>query len=256
MPSGPRSLSAAAAARQANRGAACTGAAGTGAAGLAAVQARFSGAQPAEGGGAARQGARNARDGIAYLQAAEGILREVMLLLQRAVGLAEAARFPDRPPVAQADREFRDLLASIEGLGTGATFNGHPVFARGQSLELALGPDERIQVPLGTLSGQLGQLATEQSIATPGSTLDALRAIDAVQAGLEGLRDDLRHAQDALQARAWRLDLQVANQAAQADSRALGRIAEVVPLARLQWLNRSGGPPQDPFLLGILAGLD
>lgn len=237
---------------------------GPGATGLAETLARLApdpaAPPPGDGGRLARQGGRNARDGMAYLRAAEGILREVANQLLRAAALAEQAKTEALTAASWAplEREFQGLIKGIAELGLGATFNGHPVFSGSHSLELAVGPDTRVRVPLGAIAtsprSALGLAQGDCSIATEASAVAARSAVAGAQASVETLRASLSAALGQLQAHADRCGLQVANHAAAAGLPVADSAAEAVQLARFQVLSRSGslpGPAQQA-ILGML----
>ena len=78
----------------------------------------------------ANQGRRNAYDGIAYLQVADGVLEEVNNLLTRALELTEQAR---TGTINASNRlalnlEFQNIIKGIADIGLHTKFNGKSVF--------------------------------------------------------------------------------------------------------------------------------
>lgn len=236
---------------------------GPGAGGLAATLARLtqglSGLPPGDGGRLVRQGGRNARDGMAFLQAAEGILREVANHLARAAGLVARAQTeaPQDTARAQLEREFQGLIKGIAELGLGATFNGLPLFSGGHGLELAIGPDTRVRVALGAIAtsprAALGLAQGDCSIASQAAAGAAGATVAAAQASVEVLRAALGETMAQLRGHADRCALQVANHTALAGLPVAESAAEVVQLARFQILSRSGSLAPGPAQQAILA---
>ncbi len=218
------------------------------------------GPRPGPGGRLARQGQRNARDGAAFLKVAEGVLRELATLLQRAAGLAEQAQAGTVPEASRADqeREFQALLRGLAELGLGASFNGHPVFSAGRGLQLSAGIDAPFNVALGAIAtspkAALGLVQGVCSIATPAAAGAASPAIAAAQARVDALRATLGEAQDRLAALAGTCGLEVENHRAEAAGLPeVGAAAEAVQLIRFQILSRTGSPPPGEAQQAILA---
>lgn len=105
------------------------------------------------------QAARNANDGVGYLQVADGALAQVTTLLNRAVTLAsESANGTlSSGQRGSLDTEYQAILSEINRIGASTTYNGTNVFTSSAlSLYLAAdgstGTNSKIDVTTGALS--------------------------------------------------------------------------------------------------------
>lgn len=80
---------------------------------------------------ALNQSVANANDGVGALQVADGALSQVTTLLNRAVTLGTEASTGTVSSTQRGalDAEYQQILAEIDSIGTGTTFNGSTIFA-------------------------------------------------------------------------------------------------------------------------------
>jgi flagellin len=80
---------------------------------------------------ALNQSVANANDGVGALQVADGALSQVTTLLNRAVTLGTEASTGTVSSTQRdaLDAEYQQILAEIDSIGTGTTFNGSTIFA-------------------------------------------------------------------------------------------------------------------------------
>jgi len=101
----------------------------------------------------AGQGRRNAYDGIAYLQVADGVLEEVNSLLTRALELTEQAR---TGTISDTNRkalnlEFQNIIKGICDIGNRTKFNGQEVFVS-KTIGVSVADFTMISLKTGTFS--------------------------------------------------------------------------------------------------------
>jgi len=191
----------------------------------------------------ARQGRRNAQDGLAFLRAARGMLEEVIRLLTRAKALVEEARSkePQHPAHAPIQAEFQTILATLGDLGHTCQFNGSPVFtATEASVSLGEGPPLRFTV--GPLNPQALGLSLRD---IPGDDLDlpigtARDLLSAARASVQARLTTLEATMALLASSANRLGLQMENLAAiRSPVLEPTTTEEIVNLTRFQTLQQS-----------------
>jgi flagellin len=151
----------------------------------------------------ARQGARNASDGISMLQTAEGAAGSINRNLVRMKELATQAASPTYSMAQKKimQREFDQLTAENARIAAQTTFNG-----------VHLLTDGRIEIAAGDSSITL----TTQSLATPSADLianplDAARAIDASISAASTYRASLGSAMQRLESASEVLSVRAEN---------------------------------------------
>jgi flagellin len=100
------------------------------------------------------QSARNANDGVGFLQVADGALAQVTTLLNRAVTLATESATGSVTQRGALDSEFQAIASEITRIGTTTTYNGSQVFS-GSTLNVFLSDastNSTIGLTTGTLS--------------------------------------------------------------------------------------------------------
>lgn len=77
------------------------------------------------------QSASNASNGVGSLQVADGALSQVTVLLNRAItlGTEAATGTVSSSQRGALDAEYQSILAEVNSIGSGTTFNGAPVFS-------------------------------------------------------------------------------------------------------------------------------
>jgi flagellin-like hook-associated protein FlgL len=202
----------------------------------------------AEGVRLARQGRRNAGDGLRVLQAAEAAAEEASHLLSRAGELIRQALEGPIPGPAPGDlaasgaearqAEYRAVWAALDDLDAGTTFNGAPVF--GATLSLAVGEAAFLDLPLGRVDAR-SLRGTAGSLGDPVRARGEAEGLAGAQARLAQVQADLAAHRRRLAGASDALGVQAENGLA-----ALGRIrdadlaGEVAALNKFQVLNRSG----------------
>jgi flagellin len=101
----------------------------------------------------AGQGRRNAYDGIAYLQVADGVLEEVNSLMTRALELTEQAR---TGTINDTNRkalnlEFQNIIKGVCDIGNKTKFNGQSVFVS-TKIGVSVADFTMISIKTGTFS--------------------------------------------------------------------------------------------------------
>lgn len=99
------------------------------------------------------QSARNANDGVGFLQVADGALAQVTTLLNRAVTLATESATGSVTQRGALDSEFQAIAGEITRIGNTTTYNGTTVFS-GNTLNVFLS-DASTNSTIGLTTGAL-----------------------------------------------------------------------------------------------------
>jgi flagellin len=102
------------------------------------------------------QARRNAQDGVAYLQVADGALEEVTQLLTRAAELAQQAQTGTISSTNRLalDLEFQVIAEAIRNVADNAVFNSQSVF-RNDQIFVAVATFEKVEFTIGTMEGNM-----------------------------------------------------------------------------------------------------
>ncbi|MCL1908008.1 MAG: flagellin [Holophagaceae bacterium] len=121
----------------------------------------------------ANQGRRNAHDGIAYLQVADGVLEEVNSLLTRALELTEQARTGtiNSDNRKALDLEFQRIIAGIADIGINTKFNGQTIFVS-TTVGVAVADFTRIGIATGMFATDVDLENTPVKATLFGKNLD------------------------------------------------------------------------------------
>ena len=205
----------------------------------------------------AAQGRRNANDGIAYLQVADGVLEEVTNLLTRAAELTEQAKtgtINDSNRLA-LDLEFQNIIKGIADIGTNTKFNGQSVFNI-SDLTVSVGDYTPVGISVGLIAtstlNALGlkyyphpdnpqygtggdHIRDSVSAATVRSKLwEAIQSVSMIRASIGANQQQLTSVSESL-------GIQVENfTAAYSQIRDANMADEVINLTKFQILNQSG----------------
>ena len=192
--------------------------------------------------GGLKQAARNAQDGISYVQTAEGALSEVHNMLGRMRDLAVQAANDTNDAAARTaiDAEMDALQAEITRIGADTTFAGAAVFGVTGGLNLQVGSE-------GSAGGQIN-VAT---VAVPGTVaIDVTGAtearatielIDAEIAVISASRGTLGATQNRLESTINNLQVTTENLAAsESRIRDTDMAAEMVTFTKNQILQQAG----------------
>jgi flagellin len=193
----------------------------------------------------AKQGKRNANDGIFYLQAADSALGEVSDLLNRAMGVVEQARkalASDLDPM-ETETELQRLLSSIRRVIGTSTFHGTTIFVASSQtpesgsvfLRPAFSTNQDSTTPLLRLPPESLELSTPHGIATASQTL----AVTLVS--LRSMRETLGFSVRQLASVSDFLGVQAENlSAAFHQARDADYTEEIVNLTKFQILSQTG----------------
>ena len=194
----------------------------------------------------AAQGRRNANDGIAYLQVADGVLEEVTSLLTRAMELTEQAKtgtINDTNRLA-LDLEFQNIIKGIADIGTNTKFNGQSVFTI-NNLYVSVGDYTPVPISLGQVATStvdaLGLIYGTDDIRSSDNAADVRpKLYEAIQS-VSMIRASIGANQQQLTSVAESLGIQVENfTAAYSQIRDANMADEVINLTKFQILNQSG----------------
>ncbi|MDH3679551.1 MAG: flagellin [Acidimicrobiia bacterium] len=193
--------------------------------------------------GGLKQAARNAQDGISFVQTAEGALSEVHNMLGRMRDLAVQAANDTNDAAARTaiDAEMDELQAEITRIGTDTTFAGAAVFGVAGGLQLQVGSE-------GT--GTAGQI-TINTVPAPGvvghDVTDAttsratIESIDAQIALISASRGTLGATQNRLESAINNLQVTTENLAAsESRIRDTDMAQEMVQFTKNQILQQAG----------------
>ncbi len=154
----------------------------------------------------ARQGMRNANDGISIIQTAESASNEVTDILQRMRELAvqSSSETLDDDERAYIDDEFQELAGEVNRIAEVTEFNGLALANNGNtSLDVQVGiqnaSTSRITIELGDLrSTSLGVDTGNVSLATVTSAQTAIDAIDSALDSVNSYRSAFGAVQNRL----------------------------------------------------------
>jgi flagellin len=123
------------------------------------------------------QARRNAQDGLAYMQVADGALEEVTALLTRAAELAQQSQTGTISSTTRAalNLEFQVISDAIKNVASNAVFNSQSVF-RTDNIFVAVASFEKVNFTIGTMQGNI--------------SLSSLNITDTTQAGSAQLKLD------------------------------------------------------------------
>jgi flagellin len=198
----------------------------------------------------AGQARRNAFDGIAYLQVADGVLEEITSLLTRGMELTEQAKTGTISDTNRKalDLEFQNIIRGMADIGLNTQFNQQSVF-NGLGLTVSVG--DFFAVPIST-----GDIATDKDtclglhagsgtsddniLSVSGATSVRPKLADAIQS-ISMIRASIGANQQQLTSVAESLGIQVENfTAAYSQIRDANIADEVINLTKFQILNQSG----------------
>jgi flagellin len=193
----------------------------------------------------AGQGARNANDGVSYLQVADGVLDEVTNLLTRAAELAEQAKTGTISDSNRTDidAEFQNIIKTIADIGQNTKFNGTDIY--GVSATVSVGGFTAIGISVATISSSsvsaLGMTAQIDSLTTAFAASSAVDLITLAIDSVSTVRASIGAAMQQLTSVSNSLGIQVENfTAAYSQIRDANISDEVVNLTKFQILNQSG----------------
>jgi len=134
---------------------------------------------------ALNQSTRNANDGIAYLQIADGALDQVTSMLHRMVTLATQAATGtvDASGRSALDAEFKQLQSEISRIGADTNFNSRITFASGT--------DASLSVFVGDITQNTSFITISVGSITVTSSANALTASNTATSALNALKTDL-----------------------------------------------------------------
>ena len=194
----------------------------------------------------AGQARRNAFDGIAYLQVADGVLEEVTSLLTRAMELTEQAKTGTISDTNRKalDLEFQNIITGIADIGLHTKFNGTTVF-NDLGLSVSVGDFTEITISTGIVSSSatktLGLEASTDNILTTTAATNARPKLYAALQSISMMRASMGANQQQLTSVAETLGIQVENfTAAYSQIRDANIADEVINLTKFQILNQSG----------------
>ncbi|MDR1842067.1 MAG: hypothetical protein LBQ86_09145 [Holophagales bacterium] len=195
----------------------------------------------------AAQGRRNANDGIAYLQVADGVLEEVTSLLTRAAELTEQAKtgtISDTNRLA-LDLEFQRILTGMADIGLMTKFNGETIFT-GAAKTVSVGDYSPISIHTHAFAGPspmevLGLTSPVDSITSVSAATDVRPKLYAAIQSISMIRASIGANQQQLTSVAESLGIQVENfTSAYSQIRDANMADEVINLTKFQILNQSG----------------
>jgi flagellin len=195
----------------------------------------------------AAQGRRNAHDGIAYLQVADGVLEEVNSLLTRAIELTEQAKTGTISDTNRQalDLEFQNIITSIADIGLNTKFNQQSVFNVPTNPVVSVGDYTPISIFTGFIASgpndTLGLQSTTDNITSVTDATDVRpKLYEAIQS-VSLIRASIGANQQQLTSVAESLGIQVENFTAAYSQIKDANIAdEVINLTKFQILNQSG----------------
>ena len=182
------------------------------------------------------QARRNAYDGIAMLQVADGTLDEVTNLLTRAAELSQQSRTGTVSDTNRQaiDLEFKKIISTISDLNKSTTFNGASVFGT-KEVVIAIAGFTEPTVTVGTIG------ALDGNLLKAGDAKTAEENVQKLIQSVSMLRASIGASQQTLNSYANTLGIQVENfTAAFAQIRDANIADEVVNLTKFQILNQSG----------------
>ena len=202
-----------------------------------------------------RQAARNAQDGISFVQTVEGALDEVssMLTRMRDLVVQHENGTQDGESKAAIQAEFDALHAEIGRIGSDTEFAGSAVFGSAKNFQVGKDANQTITAAAVTLAIGSGAAASNiggQNLAQFTETGDgtdtdiddaALAAIDLAIADVAGSRGDLGAVQNRLESTVRNLSVTSENlAAAESRIRDVDVAEEMMSFTRSQILQQAG----------------
>jgi len=202
-----------------------------------------------------RQAARNAQDGISFVQTVEGALDEVssMLTRMRDLVVQHENGVQDSESKAAIQAEFDALHAEIGRIGSDTEFAGSAVFGSAKNFQVGKDANQTITAAAVTLAIGSGAAASNiggQNLAQFTETGDgtdtdiddaALAAIDLAIADVAGSRGDLGAVQNRLESTVRNLSVTSENlAAAESRIRDVDVAEEMMSFTRSQILQQAG----------------
>ena len=194
----------------------------------------------------AAQARRNAYDGIAYLQVADGVLEEVTSLLTRAMELTEQAKTGtiNASNRMALDLEFQNIIKGMADVGTNTKFNGQSVYTI-SGLKVSVGDFFEVPISIGQVAtstlNALGLTYGTDNIKTPEDAANVRSTLYAALQSVSMMRASIGANQQQLTSVAESLGIQVENfTAAYSQIRDANIADEVINLTKFQILNQSG----------------
>jgi len=157
------------------------------------------------------QAIRNANDGIALAQTAEGALGEVTNMLQRVRELAvqsASGTYADATDRAYMQKEVVQLTSQIDDVIANTKFNSIELFS-GDTVTIQVGANENDTVDLAMAN--LSSLDTTHSVATASDAAAAITALDGALDTINSARADLGAGQNRLESVVNNLTTNAAN---------------------------------------------
>jgi flagellin len=199
----------------------------------------------------AAQGRRNAHDGIAYLQVADGVLEEVNTLLTRAIELTEQAKTGTISDTNREalDLEFQNIITSIADIGLNTKFNQQSVFNVATDPRVSVGDYTAISIFTGIINNTTTWSPNEAlGLTSPTDNIRSISDATYIRPHLYSainsvslIRASIGANQQQLTSVAESLGIQVENfTAAYSQIRDANMADEVIALTKFQILNQSG----------------
>ena len=185
------------------------------------------------------QARRNAQDGLAYMQVADGALEEVTALLTRAAELAQQAQTGTISNTNRLalDLEFQVISDAIKNVANNAVFNSQSVF-RSDKIYVAVASFENVEFTIGTMQGQI---ATSLNIKDATAAAAAQTKLDSLIQEVSMQRATIGSRMQYMNTISNTLGIQVENFTAAKSQIEDANIAdEVISLTKFQILGQSG----------------
>jgi flagellin len=185
------------------------------------------------------QAKRNAQDGIAYLQVADGALEEVTQLLTRGAELAQQAQTGTISSTNRLalDLEFQVISDAIHNVAINAVFNSQSVF-RNDQIFVAVATFEKGEFTIGTMQGDINSTL---AITDTTSATSAQAKLDEFIQNVSMQRATIGSRMQYLNTISNTLGIQVENfTAANSQIRDANIADEVINLTKFQILGQSG----------------
>ena len=191
--------------------------------------------------GGLKQAARNAQDGISFVQTAEGALSEVHNMLGRMRDLAVQAANDTNDAAARTaiGAEITALNAEITRIGTDTTFAGASVF--GTAVALQVGSEGTGSAGQITVAAPTAPTAVTGTVDSATNARTMIEAIDTAIAGISTTRGALGATQNRLESTINNLQVTTENLAAsESRIRDTDMAAEMVNFTKNQILQQAG----------------
>jgi len=185
------------------------------------------------------QARRNAQDGLAYMQVADGALEEVTALLTRGAELAQQAQTGTISSTNRLalDLEFQVISDAIKNVANNAVFNSQSVF-RTDKIYVAVASFANVEFTIGTMQGQIG---TTYNIKDATAAAAAQTQLDSLIQEVSMQRATIGSRMQYMNTISNTLGIQVENFTAAKSQIEDANIAdEVISLTKFQILGQSG----------------